>query len=395
MSQSAQIPVVVVGGSLNGLGVVRSLASAGICVHLIEATRRCPAAWSRHCSLVLTTRLEGEPLVECLEQLSAKLGIRAVLLLTDDPAVRTVAAQRERLDPLYCIDLPDKQWVEMLGDKIAFQSWAEQQGLAVPRSRALHDAADLDQLDELAPPLVIKPSDKRLVLAGLVERAVRVESIDEARKVASSLLQRAPALIAQEWIEGADSDIYFTLFCADAQGGAAAIFPGRKLVCAPPAVGSTAVCAAAPELAEELSTLTHEFLGRVVYRGLGSLEFKRDSRTGRLIVVEPTVGRTDWQEEIATLCGLNLPALAYQIALGHAPRLPAMLSDTRPTWRSEWHFPLPAEIAARASVFDGYLRRNDPLPALYYYGYERFARRVVRRVLRDARRFLAEISGVL
>lgn len=394
MPKSAGIPIVVVGGTLNGLGVVRSLAEEGARVYLVETTRRSPAAWSRHCTVVLTPRLDGQPLIDCLEQLAAKLATRPVLLLTDDPAVRTVAAQRQRLERLYHIDLPDMQWVEMLGDKISFQNWAEQQGLPVPRSLALLSSKDLDRLNDLTPPLVIKPSDKRLVLAGLVERAVRVDRTSDAHAVASAMLQRAPALIAQEWIEGADSDIYFTLFCTDQHGRAVAIFPGRKLVCSPPAIGSTAVCTAAPELAEDLCALTRDFLARVRYRGLGSLEFKRDCRSGRLIIVEPTIGRTDWQEEIATLCGLNLPMLAYRIALGHT------LTDDRPfdtaplVWRSEWHFPLPPGVPAQATVFDGHLRWDDPVPALYYYGYERFARRVALRLFQEARRVLIHLAGV-
>ena len=50
--------------------------------------------------------------------------------------------------------------------------------------------------------------------------------------------------------------------------------------------------------------------------GVGSLEFKRDRKTVKFMIVEPTVGRTDAQEEIATLCGVNIPLIAYSTALG-------------------------------------------------------------------------------
>jgi hypothetical protein len=32
-------------------------------------------------------------------------------------------------------------------------------------------------------------------------------------------------------------------------------------------------------------------------------------------------------------------------------------------------------------ALDGYFRWSDPLPALYYYGYERIARRLWRKVM--------------
>ncbi len=37
------------------------------------------------------------------------------------------------------------------------------------------------------------------------------------------------------------------------------------------------------------------------YEGLGSLEFKWDAQGRRFLIIEPTVGRTDMQEEIPTL----------------------------------------------------------------------------------------------
>jgi predicted ATP-grasp superfamily ATP-dependent carboligase len=60
-----------------------------------------------------------------------------------------------------------------------------------------------------------------------------------------------------------------------------------------------------------LAGLTRHFIEQVRYEGIGGLEFKRDRRAGRIVIVEPTVGRTDWQSEIATLCGINIPLTVY------------------------------------------------------------------------------------
>ena len=388
------VPAVVVGGSLNGLGVLRSLAGRRIPLYLVETTRCCPAAWSRHATFVRAPRLDGDALIEVLISLATKLGCRPVLILTLDPSVLTVSASRKRLAEHYRIELPEPDIVSALADKLAFQQWAEREGFPVPRSRSVRNLSELEQLGELTPPVVLKPADKCLVLANVVERAVRAESIDEARLVAIRMLQRAPALIAQEWIEGPDSQIYFTLFCADPTSRSAAIFPGRKLVCSPPAVGTTAVCVAAPEVADTLDVLTRTFIERTRYRGLGSLEFKRDSRTGHMLTVEPTVGRTDWQEEIAALCAVNLPLIAYQSALGQAPPT-VVLGPMLPAWRSERRFRLPHEELSRTRIIDGHFRWNDPLPAAYYYGYERLVRRVFRRALRGIRSKMTYITGAL
>lgn len=378
----------VVGGSLNGLGVVRSLARGGVPVVVLAMTRRCPAVWSRQCSYVRVPSLAGRPLSDALVRLAARFDRRPVLVLTADESVLAVSAERDRLDPLYRIELPAGPMVETLADKARFHELAEREGFAVPRSRTVRAAAELDRLDELEPPIILKPADKTMVLAGAVERTVRAESISQARAAAARMLTRASALIAQEWVEGPDTEILFTLFACDRDARLLASFPGRKLVCWPPAVGSTAACVAAPELAEELHDETRRFVERVGYRGLGSLEFKRDIRSGRLLIIEPTVGRTDWQEEIATVCGVNLPLIAYHAALGSAaPRMGAVTPFAPQAWRSERQFDLPRRLLKPGTrVIDGYFRWSDPLPAAYYYGYERLAIRAWRRAARLTRR---------
>ena len=161
-----------------------------------------------------------------------------------------------------------------------------------------------------------------------------------------------------------------------------AIFAGRKLVCDPPAVGSTAVCVAAPEMAEELEGLSRQFISRVSYKGIGSLEFKRDSKAGKFVIVEPTVGRTDWQEEIATLCGINIPLITYWTELERT--LKGTLGESaRFAWRSSLGHRLPrAASMSQVRAIDGYLRLGDPLPGLYYYVIERLVKRVYVRANR-------------
>jgi predicted ATP-grasp superfamily ATP-dependent carboligase len=267
--------------------------------------------------------------------------------------------------------------VYALAEKSAFQRLAEREGFPIPRGINICSESDLDRIGELVPPLIIKPSDKRLVLAGLVERAVRADTVAQARAVGARILPYASSIIVQEWIEGPDTEIFFSLFCCDRNTNIIGLFPGRKLVCTPPMIGSTAVCIAAPEAANELYALTRDFIKHVAYKGLGSLEFKRDVRTGRFVIIEPTVGRTDWQEEIATLCGINLPLLTYKAALGGSEQAIYQGGFTRVSWRSSRGFRLPMDPNLRQlRIFDGYFRWPDPAPAVYYYGYERLAKRV-------------------
>ena len=245
------IPAVVVGGSLNALGVIRSLSQAHMPLFVVESTRQAAACWSRYCRFVATPSLKGAPLVKTLVELGTRLGSRPVLILTSDEAVDTVSSARSEVEPLYRISLPSADVVHALADKTKFQLLAQREGFRVPRGVAVSNIDECSRIGLLTAPLVLKPADKTLVLADVAERAVRVETLADAQQVARRMLRQAPRLIVQEWIDGPETEIFFSLFSCDSNGRLLGLFSGRKLVCSPPMIGNTAVCAAAPEAAAE------------------------------------------------------------------------------------------------------------------------------------------------
>jgi D-aspartate ligase len=367
------IPAVVLGGGLGGLGVVRSLARGGMPIYVVDKAHACPAAWSRFARFISLPNAGGRSLVQGLVDLSIRIGERPVLILTTDADVNTVSAFRKELEPFFYFSLPSSEMVRTLYDKAQFHWLAQCEGLSAPRGVILTNPSEFPLIRTLTPPLVIKPADKAPLVSNQEnDRPVRAEGWEEAIVQAGKMMERAGRLAVQEWIEGDDSDIYFSLFVCSPEGKFLASFTGRKLVCIPPAVGITAICAAAPEVDEELTRLTRQFAARVGYRGIGSLEFKRDRRSGSFLIIEPTVGRIDWQEEIATLCGVNIPLVAYRAETGMdvkesaQPKAPVM-------WRSSILHRLPAGMAPTGMALrDGYFRLNDPLPGLYYYAIELF-----------------------
>jgi hypothetical protein len=164
-----------------------------------------------------------------------------------------------------------------------------------------------------------------------------------------------------------------------------AYFAGRKVVCTPPRIGSTAICTAARDESGEIERITRAYVAAARYVGVGGLELKRDQLRRRFVIVEPTVGRTDRQAEIATLYGINIPLAAYRTALGQ--RLEPPVRTTVPfAWRvSREHRVPPGELPAGTRVVDGHFRASDPLPGAYYYGYERVAVRLWNLVSRPER----------
>jgi len=362
-------PAVIVGAAgACGLGVLRSLRAAGIPVVLLDTNAAAPAMHSRQAYKVIVRALNGPALIEDLIALRRCFEEAPVLFLTSDETALTVSQYRAELAERYRIRLPRHDRLVALMHKESFQQIAEKHGFPVPRSVTIGSGDDLGTLSALRFPCIIKPTIKTAqYFEGKFERGYRVASTAEAREVCSRVLAAVPGVVVQEWIEGPDSDIYFCLQYR-AAGGTIASFSGRKLSIWPPGVGVTASCTAAPEVHATLHQLTEAFFAQMSFEGMGSMEFKRDARSGDFLMIEPTVGRLDWQEEVATLNGVNIPHAAYRHETGmDAER--ASIAAAPAVWRDSWmHWKSGAartHAGRSARVYGAYWRLNDPAPALY------------------------------
>ena len=372
-----QTAAVVVGAELNGLGVARSLQQGGVQVTILGTRQRNAGLWSRHARPQRVSDFAGRGFVDRLVTLAKTLPPHPVLLLTDEFAVHSVSEHRSFLEPWYCFRLPAQRQLKILADKALFHEFAEANHLPVPRSITVKTAADLNGLAALAYPAIVKPADKRSALAGRAARAEKVVSQKGAAGACLAILQSGGGAIVQEWIEGPDSNIFFTLFYRGRQGAPVMVFTGRKILCFPRNTGSTAACIAAPQQRAELEAMTMAFADCAGFEGMGSMEYKWDSLRGAFFMIEPTVGRTDWQEEIATLCGANIPLAAWQYETGREVEA-AMPLRPNLVWRSSSNQrPGRMLMPAGAIIRDGYFRWSDPGPAIAYYVFDRLPKRLL------------------
>lgn len=367
-----ELPAVILGSGVNGLGVARSLARAHVPVWLLDANARRPEMRTRAAKPLQIRGLHGETLVEELERLGQGpfAGLRPVLLLTQEETVKTVSHYRDRLKPFYRFRLPPTDIVDVLLHKYGFQRLAEQHGAPIPKLVRVTTQFDLPSLGDLHYPAVVKPGERNAGYSRQFKKAYRVENAETAVSLVRSILAVMPDVVAQEWIEGPDSNIYFCLQYLDRDSRPMASFTGRKIRSWPPEVGGTASCTAAPEAHAELSAITELFFGQAGVAGMASMEYKRDDRTGEFRMVEPTIGRTDYQEEVATLNGVNLPLAAYCSELGLPIPAPATTRHPK-AWRVRVQDEQSALLQHQrpgsgfprgCRVADALWRWNDPMP---------------------------------
>jgi D-aspartate ligase len=359
--------VVILGGGPNGLGVVRSLARAGI-RSVVVSTQHDEATVSRHCRKFLVSSFEGETFIAELLRLKTMMPDVNVVICADEHAVLTLSRHQDHLMPYFRFQVPSHELLQDMTHKFLFFQRAQQGGFPVPATVLLRCHGDLAALRDLRLPICVKPNSRLPSYDGSFQKAYRVTSVEEARSLCEQILEVTGEVVAQDWIEGPNDSIFFCLCCMGDPNPVA--FAGRKGRSWPPQVGFTASCWAAPEVAEELEELTIRFFHRAgVTGGLASMEFKRDERDGRFFMVEPTLGRADMQEEIATLCGINLCHLAYCDAVG-LPRPPLYLDPTH-VWRNEftdfwaaWALGTSCSYPSGYRIHNAYWRWDDPVPAL-------------------------------
>ncbi|MGH9809929.1 MAG: FAD-dependent oxidoreductase, partial [Terriglobia bacterium] len=310
---------VVIGGDLNALGVVRSLAAGKVPMLVLGDDAAGPAMHSRHGHKLLVAATSGEPLLRELERIGSAAPQPPVLFLTEEKSVRTVSEHRDSILPLFRIRLPDHERLMDLMDKSSFQALALQHGCLIPAAVSLKSETDLDRVERLRFPCVLKPAQKDYEYGARFQKAYIVRDIDEVSGLFRRIAPILPNLIVQEWIDGGDSDIYFCLVYLGSSRRSVMSFSGRKLRSWPPRIGGTASCLGTTEHADTLLRLTEDFFGAVQFTGMGSMEYKLDRRDGRFYMIEPTVARTDFQEEVATVNGVNIPLASYLHETGGEP----------------------------------------------------------------------------
>jgi predicted ATP-grasp superfamily ATP-dependent carboligase len=302
--------------SMAGLQSARILAKRGIPVIGVGSSPQNSFCRTRVCERVLFTDTTSEALIETLEALGPQLSEPAVLVLCADEAVDLVSRHRERLKAWFHIALPDHDTVETLMDKVSFYRLAQERGLAIPPTRFLESRADAEAAArELVFPCVVKPPAKSPRWTRNVERKVfRVDTPEALLSLYDRVACFAPNLIAQEWVEGGEGNLFSCNAYFDADSRPLATFVARKIRQWPPETGVSALGEEVRN--DEVLAETIRVFQTAGFHGLAYLEMKRDDRTGRHYIIEPNVGRATGRSAIAEAGGVELLQTMYCDTLG-------------------------------------------------------------------------------
>lgn len=347
----------MIGGHINGLGLVRALAAGGvpaavICTESHDMAHRSNAVvgWAR------APHLGAQP-----EQLTEVMAQRArewagwALLPSNDDALLAVEHARAALGGRHPLGVPAAGIIPQALDKRFMRDLATRTGLSLP---AHYGAALADNplLDELQYPVVVKPRRSQ-PFGRLFGRKLFIVHDRAALDIAIGKVERMsiPCTL-DEWIPGGDDQLITVAVYLARDGAVTPAVCYRKLRQGPPFSGVARVAELPPPafLPERDRRLLQdgvvELLRAIGFQGPAAAEFKRDARTGAWRFIEVNI-RSVLPNRLLRAGGFDTAMLWYtELTTGRVPQV-------QPTaWPGVWvnlHADLLYTVARR---------RDDPIP---------------------------------
>ncbi len=326
----AKRPVLLIDGESRGdIGVIRSLGSGGIPVHLLGANPRSPSAASRYVTHVHPFPGLGASEDACLAAVQTAARAcdqRPVMLATGDRAVAFMSRWREELAAFVDHDLAPAPLIQTCFEKDRFAPVAKDLGLPVPETFVPSSAAEARALvDRLPWPVFVKPvyrSDWERLPREIVTsvKGQRCDSEAAFLRLIDALETQGPSrFVIQRFVEGGDHEHVDVHVYRLPDGTVLGTFTGSKLRIYPAyaGVGAQVLSRRVPEL----EAVSHQVLGALGYTGFANLNYKRDARRGVYELLEINCRYSTWTE-LPSRAGCNFPLAAYAAIVGHPlPRL--------------------------------------------------------------------------
>jgi D-aspartate ligase len=381
-------PAVVAGTSINALGVVRALGAEKIPVIWLTSNPQSFVNYSRFSSCNIACKdAFSDGFIPALLKLGTLLPRKTVLFVTHDLQVEAMSACRDALSEYYLFLLPEPQTIGAMIDKGRFHDLARKSNLHVSETYVIDNAEELEELQSQKlkhETWVVKPLQKNDDFESLFGKAFRITDREDWKGLERAYQRWGKKeILIQKWIPGSDSDVVFCLVVFNKEGACAASFCGRKIRQYKPEVGNTS--SAEQIVAPEIIAETIKFFRKHGFRGMGSMEFKYDAEKKIHYAIEPTVGRTDLQSELAVINGCNLPAIYYFGLIGDSKREEetTRLSTSAPRnriWvrfgvdlKAAWYYWKADRLTVRNWIMSllrpvsfSLFRLNDPAPFLVF-----------------------------
>lgn len=304
-----------------GLGAIRSLGRLGIPVIGIDCDPSMPGFKSKFCTAKLCPDPvhHSDELIRFLLNEGRRLEQPGILFPATDAFVLFLSRYRDDLKKYFRFALPSSNVLEAIVNKRRQYELAEQVGTPYATTFYPETMEDVQHIkNEVEYPAFIKPYYGHLWRErfGGNHKGFKIHTPQELVSRFKEIFPTGLQAMVQSLILGPNTNHYKVNVYMSIAGEPLAIFTLRKIHQYPTefGVGVLVESIRYPELVD----LGLKFFKGINYRGIGSIEFKKDERDGKLKMIELNP-RLWWQNIQATACGINFPLIQYLDLTGQTP----------------------------------------------------------------------------
>ncbi|MDA8391529.1 MAG: hypothetical protein M0Z87_01780 [Actinomycetota bacterium] len=335
------LPAVLLGGSLNTISAARALGSRGIAVDVLhDGVSNGLVSYSRFCRRFVDFGPQDVQ-HEWLSWLLASPEPAVVIPCCDD-GVELIARHRSELlssghrpveaDPDVLLAMLDKDRTYELARTV---------GVPAPRTATVHDLESLGiEARRMRYPCATKPVQPNALRQALhaadmelpVKEIVKgkdLRNAEEAISALSPVAEMGVPMLLTEVVEGPDANYCSYYSYLDHHGEPLFHFTKRKLRQYPIHFGGGTYHKT--EWQPDVAEMGLAFFQGIGLRGIGNVEFKRDSRDGQLKLIECNP-RLTASDNLIRAAGVDIPYIAYCAAAGYPVEAPDGFADGLWQW---------------------------------------------------------------
>jgi D-aspartate ligase len=228
------------------------------------------------------------------------------------------------------VEANDDVILTMLDKERTYEA-ARAAGVPAPKTATVRCEEELDPaLEQIGFPCALKPLHSHLFARHFGGRKlVVVHSREEAHRAYAPIGALGLAVLVTEIVPGPDNLLCSCYTYIDERGEPLFMFTKRKIRQYP--VGFGLGCYEVTDWSPDVAEMGLRFVRGIGLRGLANVEFKRDPRDGRLVIIECN-HRFTAANELVRRAGIDLARLAYGRLTGQAVAIPATYGRNLTLW---------------------------------------------------------------
>lgn len=315
---------VILGLSVNGLSVVRSLGRRGISVIALECKKPSGTPYSRYIRKLVCVGHEPskDRLLETILNIGKQHGAPMFLLPTNDFFALFVAEHRKELSRYFSFTVADYKLLESVTNKRLLHQIVEKHNIPHPEAFFVANAEQLNSiLAKVKYPCYLKP-----VYSHIFRRkytSVKVLTVENEAELLSYWKETSALnieVMIQEIIPGGDDTLFEVAAFFDNLSRPIAICTARKIRQLPIGAGDGSARVAVEN--RFLEDIAARLLQAIGYVGPCETEFKWDMRDKQYKIIEINP-RTVIGQELFSRGGVDIPYMAYEYTMNNKVASPA------------------------------------------------------------------------